>query len=194
MKIETWKEILTPNGLRPILFFNPSLGFITYCKNNNYSNVPIKITGTDGVYDGIYYVSIDIKTDKIYCGSSSVITPLKYTAILNRDFTIIPTNKGYLSIAFENTAVVDPQQKNDRDNFVSSDINIEGALDVSPTPKSETDAEQKSGHDVFFGASDVTPTPTSMKNCTKGSLNQWQVICVFILILILIVYYFYKHF
>lgn len=178
MKIDTWKEILTPGGLRPIIFFQPSVEFITFCKNNNYSNIPIRILGTGGVYDGIYYVSIDIRTDKIYCGSPSVVMPLQYSAVLNRDFTIFPSRKGSLSVAFQNQSVIDP-------------VTVEGQAEPSEKKKEDFVSSEV---DIQDSDNITTPTPTSMQNCTANSLRLWQIILMIIIIILVLIACFFCYF
>lgn len=185
MRIETWKEILTPVGLRPIIFFRPSIDFMTYCKNNHYSNIPIMIQGTDGVYDGIYYVSIDIKTDKISCGSR---IPLQYAAVLNRDFTILPSQKGYVLMAFKNDTYNSVQSPIDKNS--QKDIKVQKTDDFlfSPVPNSQK-PENFSSSEIGIQDSDNfnTPTPTSMQNCTTNSLNLWQIILMIIILILILV-------
>ena len=202
MKIDTWKEILTPGGLRPMIFFNPSIDFMTFCKNNYYSNIPIRIRGTGGVYDGIYYVSIDIKTDQIYCGSPAMV-PLQYTAVLNRDFTIIPSQKGSVSMAYRDDSVIDPPTVDTKNRH--SPVNDCSNHDVMKIKDLNHDEKKNENHDdlnhnekkhekfvssnVDIQESDIfsTPTPTSMQNCTANSLQLWQVILMMIIIILLLV-------
>lgn len=99
MEIVNWKEITTPdNLLRPVVFFIPSLEFLTHINNRGMLNIPIQIAGTN-FYDGTYVVNIDRKTDMIQCFHyTTTPRPLILTAVLDRDFTVIPPNKGTVTL------------------------------------------------------------------------------------------------
>jgi hypothetical protein len=92
MNILQWKEIKNGDTLYPIFFFQPNLSFLTYVRSYGFRNIPISIMHTHE-YDGHYMVDIEVTTST-GCRQRN----RTYSAVLPRNFTVIPPKNGQVSI------------------------------------------------------------------------------------------------
>lgn len=140
MDILHWKEITMPdNHLQPVVFFQPSLEFLTYLRNYGHLNIPLRISGTD-FYDGIYVVNIDTKTDLVPCFHYLTPRVLVLSAVLDRDFTVIPPNRGKVELhqpSEERTAPSDPPVSSEMREGMTTPT-----LTPTPTPTPTTSSLQ----------------------------------------------------
>lgn len=168
MDILYWREITNfDNILRPVIFFQPSLDFLTFLKNHGRLNVPIQISGTD-FYDGTYIVNIDTRTDLVQCFQYNKPQVLVLSAVLDRDFTVIPPNKGNINLYIPS-------------NNTSSDImSIENAISENVDNSSIDKTSSIDNYSSMINSSSEIP-------CKKSSLYLWQII-LFLLLILLIVY------
>ena len=92
MKILYWSQLtFDSNVFKPVLFFKPDLEMITYNEQFGPTSVPLLITKTNGLYDGLHYVTISKATSLGGCPPDFCSAPLVYSATLyNTSFTIYP--------------------------------------------------------------------------------------------------------
>lgn len=146
------------NHLQPVVFFQPSLEFLTYLHNYGYLNIPIRVSDSD-FYDGVYIVNIDTRTDLVHCFDYSTPRALVLSAVLNRDFTVMPPNRGKVDLFQPPTA----------ESYHS-------------VPEDYDDSEVKEYMTTIAATPTTTATP---RPCM--SLQLWQVITILILILAIMV-------
>jgi hypothetical protein len=168
MNISAWKEINTPDGLRPVIFFKPSLDFLVFVRNNGFLNIPIQIDGSF-FYDGVYMVNISKVTNVNFCSSSSPM----YSCVLERDFTLLPPSLGTVKVANIlkedlETPPPEPDQPPSPPRAVIPQVRA-----VEPLPK-------------------TIPTPSPTPLCAKNSMHLWYIIVIFIILILILVACFLK--
>jgi hypothetical protein len=171
MKISAWKEINTPDGLRPVIFFNPSLDFLAFVRNNGVLNIPIKIHGSF-FYDGVYMVNINKVTNVNFCSSSSPM----YSCVLGRDFTFIPPNLGTVEIAqiFKEPLEFEPSED-------------ETVVVPPPAPQAEAPEPLAEVEEPSPSPSPLpSPTPSASPSPTKNPMRLWYIIVIFIIIILIL--------
>ena len=100
LKIEYWSQIShIENDLIPVLFFYPSLEFLSYIRQKGQTNVPIMIEGTH-VYDGLHFVTVDEMTRYGSCSVDYSHDARLYALFLvHTSFTVYPVYHGYFQLA-----------------------------------------------------------------------------------------------
>lgn len=188
MEIIHWKEIETPEGLRPVLFFNPTLSFLTYLNNYGYHNIPVRVV--DSIfYDGLYVTDVEVTTQMP--GERQY-----YSIVLNRDFTLMPVQKGTLILS-ENTQhqhnntnkqyqhnETDAQQHNKN---VQHPHNMKSGYEHTP----QYDPILTEHNDDTTNTNNYYPTTTPTKTCTNKSLDLWQIFLIILALIIIMVCCFY---
>lgn len=204
IKILQWKELYTPNGLRPVLFFDPTLSFMTYTNSYGYRNVPIKIEGSH-FYDGIYFTDIEV-TAQIPCEKQY------FSTVLNRDFTIIPPNNGFVSLKKPDhdkstdfdleSLIVENQLLQSQNESLHNDLlNITSSHNELLSNNNESLSNNDSDYKLskYYASNeqvkkiDQLSTSKPPKNCiAKGSLELWQIFIILIAIIIIMICCFYS--
>ena len=112
MKILYWSQLtFDSNVFNPVLFFKPDLGMITYNEQFGPTSVPLLISGTNGIYDGLYYATISKATSLGGCPPDFCSAPLVYSATLpNTSFTIYPYEPFIGEVFLANTMVYNLQE------------------------------------------------------------------------------------
>jgi len=99
MEIIRWNQVYSQTGtLIPVFFFEPDLSFLSYIHENGYMNVPIAIQGTDGLYDGVWYGTVDSPTRLGSCPPDYNSTKPILTMFIDTPFTIYPPQNGIFEI------------------------------------------------------------------------------------------------
>ena len=219
MEILHWKEIETPEGLRPVLFFSPTLSFLTYLNNYGHSNIPVRIAEST-FYDGVYVTDVEVTTQ----------TPCQkqyHSIVLNRDFTLMPVQNGTVELAKlphhddrqrdyesvklphddnndrgpDHESVTRPHIDGRRFHEFVKRPHIHGRRDRHPSPPPYRDGDvlltQHTDTTVpndTYGADVYTDTlpPTTQKICPKeSSLQLWQIFLIILSIIIILICCFY---
>ena len=92
IKILYWTQLTFDNvSFTPVFFFKPNLELLTYINQNGYFNIPIVISGTNDLYDGFGYVTMDIATMPGGCPNDFEKSSVIYSCTLtNTIFTTYP--------------------------------------------------------------------------------------------------------
>ena len=169
MKISAWKEINTPDGLRPVIFFNPSIEFLVFVRNNGFLNIPIKIHDSF-FYDGVYMVNISKVTNVNFCSSSSPM----YSCVLGRDFTFMPPNLGTVEIAkiFKEPLDFEPSEE-------------ESVVEPPPPPPAPLVEDTEPEPEPVPPSPPASPTPSPVIYKTN-SMRLWYIIVIFIIIILIL--------
>jgi hypothetical protein len=95
-----WAQVYSVDDtLIPVFFFHPTMEILSFLRQTGYYNVPLRIQGTRGLYDGIHYVSIDNPTKLGRCPPNYNPDQPVLAAFLNVPFTLYPPSSGTFSIA-----------------------------------------------------------------------------------------------
>jgi len=98
IKIDKWSQTLNENGSSiPVLFFRPTLSFLTYLNQNKKEYIPIQIFDTNGIYDIQCYARYDTTT-RLYNSCGMPATPPFSVLFLQTDFTVYPEKNGFFFI------------------------------------------------------------------------------------------------
>jgi len=74
-----------------VFFIKPTIEAVSYIKQHGFLNVPIRITGTNKLYDGFGYATFDIATMPGGCPNDFQDSNLIYSvALRNTVFTVYP--------------------------------------------------------------------------------------------------------
>lgn len=99
--ILVWKQTYSiDDTIIPIFFFHPSLAFLEKLQKNPplYTHVPIEIEGTDGLYDGFHFGTVDQTTSTV----SSICKPTNYPVytitLPSISFTMYPSSNGFFRL------------------------------------------------------------------------------------------------
>ena len=92
IKILYWTQLTFDNvSFTPVFFFKPNLELLTYINQNGYFNIPIFISGTNDLYDGFGYVTMDIATMPGGCPNDFEKSSVIYSCTMtNTIFTTYP--------------------------------------------------------------------------------------------------------
>jgi hypothetical protein len=163
MNISAWYEINTPDGLRPVIFFKPSLDFLVFVRNNGFLNIPIQIDGSF-FYDGVYMVNISKVTNVNFCSSSSPM----YSCVLERDFTLLPPSLGTVKVA----------------NILKEDLETPEPEIVQPPPPPPRVVVPRA--QAVNPLPKTIPTPSPTPSCAKNSMRLWYIIVIFIILILIV--------
>jgi hypothetical protein len=92
IKILYWTQLTFDNvQFNPVFFIKPTIEAVSYIKQHGFLNVPIRITGTNKLYDGFGYATFDIATMPGGCPNDFQDSNLLYSvALRNTVFTVYP--------------------------------------------------------------------------------------------------------
>ena len=100
ISISYWAQVYSQDdSLVPVFFFHPTLDFLSFLHQRGHSNVPIEVRGTNGLYDGRYFVTIDNPTRMGSCPSDYNHQKPLLAAFLNTPFTLYPISNGSFSLS-----------------------------------------------------------------------------------------------
>lgn len=132
MKILYWAQLsYNNNTFMPVFFFNPDFNIKMYTNQFGFLDVPIYINGTDGLYDGYHYATMNKATNLGGCPSDFCKEPLIFSATLNNtSFTIYPLKTGQIFLVnqkivnttFPNNTISMQTEMNDKNPSVNESI------------------------------------------------------------------------
>lgn len=93
LEILYWSQITDDNvSFRPVFFFYPRVEILAFLEDRRYRDIPVSIRGTNGLYDGFHWATMDVATALGACPSDLDPTKPVYAATLaSASFTIYPT-------------------------------------------------------------------------------------------------------
>jgi hypothetical protein len=94
-----WAQVYSVDDtLIPVFFFHPTVDILSFLRQTGYVNVPIRIEGTRGLYDGVHYARIDNPTTIGRCPPNYNPDRPVLAAFLETPFTMYPVSPGHVSI------------------------------------------------------------------------------------------------
>lgn len=96
-----WAQVYSVDDtLIPVFFFHPTMDILSYLRQRGNYNIPIRVEGTNGLYDGLHYITVDNPTTLGRCPPNYNHEKPVLAAFLDVPFTIYPTGKtSFFSIA-----------------------------------------------------------------------------------------------
>jgi hypothetical protein len=184
MKILYWSQLtFDSNVFNPVLFFKPDLEMITYNEQFGPTSVPLLISGTNGIYDGLYYTTISKATSLGGCPPDFCSAPLVYSATLsNTSFTIYPYEPFIGEVFLANTTEYKEEKPKEETKENYCGCGRGGAKNI----RNESEEELEESYKGPKPSS--TPKPT---DCLQNNNVFIFIICFFLLLIIILILCFY---
>jgi hypothetical protein len=182
MKILYWAQLsYNNNTFMPVFFFNPDFNMKMYTNQFGFLDVPIYINGTNGLYDGYHYATINKATNLGGCPPDFCKEPLIFSATLNNvSFTIYPLDNGQIFLA--NQQIFDTSTSSQNKTITSS-----AQTDEIPSESIKENFE----HSI----DDLKEKPIIKENFSSDNFSNSYIliICFFLLLIIIIIICFYGY-
>lgn len=190
IKILYWTQLTFDNTVfTPVFFFKPNLELLTYINQNGFFNIPILISGTNDLYDGFGYVTMDIATMPGGCPNDFSDSTVIYSCTMkNTVFTTYPVEpfigefKLFDPLLDSEFPKEKPQEEEIKENFCGC-FKKDKIEEFAQVDKKIQEEEKKPELKIS------EPTPTEITKSTN--LTVPIIICVFLLIIIVLILCFY---
>jgi hypothetical protein len=195
MKILYWSQLtFDSNVFNPVLFFKPDLGMITYNEQFGPTSVPILISGTNGIYDGLYYATISKATSLGGCPPDFCSAPLVYSATLpNTSFTIYPYEPFIGEVFIANTMVYNLQEDEKKPKEIENTKEDYCGCGGGGGVKKIKNEYEEEVEESYTGPKPSSTPKSSPKppDCLQNNNVFIFIICFFLILIIILILCFY---
>lgn len=194
MKILYWSQLtFDSNVFNPVLFFKPDLEMITYNEQFGPTSVPLLISGTNGIYDGLYYATISKATSLGGCPPDFCSTPLVYSATLpNTSFTIYPYEPFIGEVFLANTMVYKPIPEEEKPKEIENTKEDYCGCGGGGVKKLRNEYEEEVEESYNGPKPSTTPKATTKpSDCSENNNVFIFIICFFLILIIILILCFY---